>query len=350
LTRAEELGDESARPYLLFLLGQVEIAVGDLESGLARAREARDAADQTALPLFRQRAHVLEAVAQAQLGRAEAATAAAAQAIDGGPDRFATLVASTALGLLDISQGRSEKVVERLEPQVAVVRTEGIVEPGVTGFVVDHIEGLIELGRTEDAVDVLDWHEESARRLERTSALANCARCRGLLAAQAGDTDGALRGLEEALRLHAVVDVPLDRGRTLLALGVAQRRMKRRREARATLEEALAVFERIGAALWADRARGELKRISGRAASPGELTPAEERVAALVAEGKTNREVAAALFLSERTVEGHLSRVFGKLGIRHRTELPRALSARQIQGVEASNTGEAPVSGIPAAP
>jgi DNA-binding NarL/FixJ family response regulator len=126
--------------------------------------------------------------------------------------------------------------------------------------------------------------------------------------------------------------------------------MKRRREARATLEEALAVFERIGAALWAERARGELKRISGRAASPGELTPAEERVAALVAEGKTNREVAAALFLSERTVEGHLSRVFGKLGIRHRTELPRALSARQIQGVEASNTGEAPVSGIPAAP
>ncbi len=82
--------------------------------------------------------------------------------------------------------------------------------------------------------------------------------------------------------------------------------MKRRREARATLEEALAVFERIGAALWAERARAELKRISGRAASSGDLTPAEERVAELVAEGKTNREVAAALFLSDRTVEGHL--------------------------------------------
>jgi DNA-binding NarL/FixJ family response regulator len=126
--------------------------------------------------------------------------------------------------------------------------------------------------------------------------------------------------------------------------------MKRRREARETLEEALAGFERIGAALWAERARGELRRISGRAASVGALTPAEERVAALVAEGKTNREVAAALFLSDRTVEGHLSHIFGKLGIRHRTELGRALDLRQMQGVATSNTGDTPVSAGPVAP
>jgi DNA-binding CsgD family transcriptional regulator len=110
------------------------------------------------------------------------------------------------------------------------------------------------------------------------------------------------------------------------------------------------VFERIGAALWAERARAELKRISGRAATPGALTPAEERVAALVAEGRTNREVAAALFLSERTVEGHLSRVFAKLGVRHRGEVARALAAVQTQGVAASNPGDSPVSAEPAAP
>ena len=119
---------------------------------------------------------------------------------------------------------------------------------------------------------------------------------------------------------------PLDRGRTLLALGATQRRAKRRREARETLEEALGVFEGIGAALWAERARAELARISGRAATPGALTPAEERVAALVAEGKTNREVAAALFLSDRTVEGHLTHVFSKLGVRSRSELARSLA------------------------
>jgi DNA-binding CsgD family transcriptional regulator len=126
--------------------------------------------------------------------------------------------------------------------------------------------------------------------------------------------------------------------------------MKRRREARATREEALAVFGGIGAALWAERARAELKRISGRAATPGALTPAEERVAALVAEGKTNREVAAALFLSERTVEGHLAHIFGKLGIRSRNEIASVLAPTQTQGASSSNTGGSPVSAESPAP
>src|SRR5262249_41371672 len=183
----------------------------------------------------------------------------------------------------------------------------------------DEVEALVELGRSREAEELLDWYEGNARRVERVSALANCARCRGLLAAQDGDLDAALAAYEDALEWHAKVLLPLDRGRTLLALGTSQRRMKRRREARATLDTALAVFEEMGAALWAQRTRDELRRISGRAAAPGALTPAEERVAALVAEGKTNHEVASALFLSDRTVAGHLTHVFGKLGIQHRS-------------------------------
>jgi DNA-binding CsgD family transcriptional regulator len=138
---------------------------------------------------------------------------------------------------------------------------------------------------------------------------------------------GAVDELEAAAELASANETPFEHARALLALGAAQRRAKRRREARATLEDALAAFERLGTALWAERARAELQRISGRAATPGALTPAEARIAALVAEGKTNREVAAALFLSERTVEGHLSRVFGKLGVRSRTELAGKLAA-----------------------
>ena len=182
------------------------------------------------------------------------------------------------------------------------------------------------------------------------SGLAACARCRGFLFAAAGKIEDALAAYRRALALYGEVEIPLDRGRTLLALGALLRRAKRRREARETLDEALGVFEQAGAALWAERARAELGRISGRAPSLGALTPAEERVAALVAAGKTNREVAAALFLSERTVEGHLSRVFGKLGVRHRTELSRALEASQTQGIPRSNTGESPVSAGPLAP
>ena len=199
-------------------------------------------------------------------------------------------------------------------------------------------------------MELLEWYEGNARRLERASALASCARCRGLLASAEGRLDDAVASCKDALEWHARVEIPLDRGRTLLTLGAVQRRMKRRREARTTLEEALAVFEGIGAAHWAERARAELKRISGRAATPGALTPAEERVAVLVAEGKTNREVAAALYLSGRTVEGHLAHIFGKLGIRHRTEVAPALTSLQTQGVAASNTGDSPVSGEPSAP
>ncbi len=168
-------------------------------------------------------------------------------------------------------------------------------------------------------MEALDRYQAAAERLGRQRGVAAALRCRGLLT-------GAIEELETAVALAAANDTPFDLARALLALGAAQRRTKRRREARETLESALASFERLGTVLWAERARAELRRISGRAATPGALTPAEARIAALVAEGKTNREVAAALFLSERTVEGHLSRVFAKLGVRSRTELARELA------------------------
>jgi DNA-binding CsgD family transcriptional regulator len=348
LQQAEELGDESSRPYLLFMLGQTECLLGDLEGALARAREGHAAAEQCGQPLFAAYNLALECMACAHLGRAEDARAAARAAhVLVGPLGYVELVTSPALGHLEHAADAPERAVGCLAPTLDFVRREAIVEPGVMRFVIDQVEALLALGRREEAVGLLDWYEGHARRLERRSALANCARCRGLLAAQAGDVDGALAAFGEALEGHDEVDIPLDRGRTLVALGATQRRAKRRREARETLEEALAVFERIGAALWAERARAELKRISGRAASPGELTPAEQRVAALVAQGKTNKEVAAALFLSDRTVEGHLGRIFGKLGIRHRAEVAGAL---QTRGIDVSNTGDSPVSTESVAP
>jgi DNA-binding CsgD family transcriptional regulator len=350
LRRADEIGDENARPWLLLLLGRLERVLGNLEPALRLAREAQDAADQSGQPLFAAIGLALESVVEAELGRVDRARETARRSLEISSNRFEGFVASEALAHVELALGSPERAVGLLSPWVVFARDEGIVEPGVIRFVVDHVEALVELGRREEAVELLDWYEGNATRLKRVSALASCARCRGLLAAQAGELDDAHDAYRRALVLHEAVELPLDRGRTLLALGAVQRRAKRRREARQTLEEALAVFERIGAALWADRARAELKRISGRAATPGALTPAEERVAVLVAEGKTNREVAAALFLSDRTVEGHLSRIFGKLGIRHRGEVGPALAARQTQGEVPSKPGETPVSAESAAP
>jgi DNA-binding CsgD family transcriptional regulator len=110
--------------------------------------------------------------------------------------------------------------------------------------------------------------------------------------------------------------------------GTVERRAKRKREARDTLSRALEVFERLGAVSWAERARGELARIGGRAPSPLDLTPTEGRVAELVAAGSTNREVADALFLSIHTVEANLKRIYRKLGIRSRTELASRFPSR----------------------
>jgi DNA-binding CsgD family transcriptional regulator len=353
LEGARESGDESSLPYILYLLGQVECTLGELEAASTRVVEGKALSEQAGQNLVLSYHLALEALVEAERGRVEPARSAAFGALElfhrtGG--RPAELVATAALGRIDVALGDAATADTRLEPIVSFAQREHHDEPAASRFVVDRVEALIELGRRDEAVELLDWYEGNATRLDRVSALASCSRCRGLLAAQAGDVEGAIAAYGEALALHGQVELPLDRGRTLLALGAAERRLKRRRAARETLEEALALFERIGAALWADRARAELGRISGRAATPGALTPAEERVAALVAEGKTNREVAAALFLSDRTVEGHLSHIFGKLGIRHRAELPRALAAAQSQGAGASNTGDSPVSGAPAAP
>ena len=143
-----------------------------------------------------------------------------------------------------------------------------------------------------------------------------------------GAAEDSFAELDRALKELEKLPLPFDRARTLLALGMAQRRGGYRRAARKTLEEALAAFDEFGAALWSERTRKELRRIRGRAPSRGELTPTERRVAELVADGRTNREVAAMLYVAPRTVEGALSRIYAKLGVRSRTELASRMAAR----------------------
>jgi DNA-binding CsgD family transcriptional regulator len=152
--------------------------------------------------------------------------------------------------------------------------------------------------------------------------LAHVTRCRGLVAAACGDVAAAASLLESAAAQHETVGDSFGRARALLALGIVRRRQRQKRAARDGIGLALAEFESLGAASWIEKARAELGRIGGRTRTEG-LTPAERRVAALVAEGRTNREVAAALFLGERTVETHLSHVYAKLGVRSRAELAR---------------------------
>ena len=243
---------------------------------------------------------------------------------------------SWVLGFIELSRGNAAAALEHLR-RSHEIRDTYLFEPGMRLELADTLEALIAVGELDDAERILVSWEERARALDRAWALAWLARCRALLLAARGDLHGALAALDAALAQHARSIDPFQHGRTLLVLGATQRRAKRRGAARTTLEDALEIFEQLGAPLWADKARAELARIGGRAPSRGELTESELRIAALVAEGYTNREVALALFLTEHTVETVLSRAYRKLGIRSRAELARRL-ARETEEAPASNS------------
>jgi ATP/maltotriose-dependent transcriptional regulator MalT len=181
----------------------------------------------------------------------------------------------------------------------------------------DAIETLIALGEVDLARVYLEEYEASSAQLGSPWAIAGAARCSGLLAAREGDLGAALDAFERALAELDGTPFSFERGRTLLCLGAVRRHAQQRTAARESLEEALTIFEALGARLWADKARAELARISGgRRTHSDELTESEWRVAELAALGRSNKEIAAELFMGVSTVEAHLSRVYRKLGVR----------------------------------
>jgi DNA-binding CsgD family transcriptional regulator len=225
------------------------------------------------------------------------------------------------LGFLELSLGRPAEADAYLSRAVELVHAMGVREPAYFRIVPDEVEALVALGRLDEAEALLAPFEEAGRNLGRAWTIATGARCRALVLAARGDLEAASAAAARALREHDGLPLPFELGRTLVVRGAVERRAKRKREARGTLTKALEIFEELGASLWADKARAELARIGGRAPSSLDLTPTEDKVAALVASGSTNREVAEALFVSVHTVEANLKRIYRKLGVRSRTEL-----------------------------
>jgi DNA-binding NarL/FixJ family response regulator len=226
-----------------------------------------------------------------------------------------------ALGFVELLVGNVGEADRYLGAMTRTLLEAGIREPGEIRCLPDEIEALSALGRRDEAEALLEELESWADRLERPSVQCIASRCRGVLLAARDDAEAALAAFEEAAAIQPDLPLPFERGRTLLALGTQQRRMRQRRAARTTLESALAIFEELGAMLMAEKTRAELARIGGRAPSTHDLTPTERRIASLVAEGKKNKEVAAALVVSVHTVEAALTQIYRKLEIRSRTEL-----------------------------
>jgi DNA-binding CsgD family transcriptional regulator len=184
------------------------------------------------------------------------------------------------------------------------------------------IEALVEIGDLAGAERLLTLLDAHAA--ESDTAVGRLAgRCRGLLLAAKGEHARAIEELEAAASDPDPPQGtnPFERARTLLALGSVQRRAQHKRAARETLELAAEGFDRLGARLWAAKARAELRRIGGRTASKSELSETERRIVELVVAGRRNSEVAAELSLSANTVAWNLSKIYRKLGLRSRAQL-----------------------------
>src|SRR5262245_21557644 len=225
-----------------------------------------------------------------------------------------------ALALADMALGRWSDAVDRLE---SLQPESGTMDPIAVITVPDKIEAAYRAGRLDEARAAFpDYEARDGYSTERFWP-PRLAACRALLA----EGEEATEHFEEAVRLGGDAR-PLDLARIQLLYGEHLRRQRRRTDARVQLRAALAVFERLGAEPWAERARAEL-RASGETArkrdpsTVSELTPQELQVARYVAEGLSNKEVAAQLFLSPRTIDAHLRSVFAKLGITSRTQLAR---------------------------
>jgi DNA-binding CsgD family transcriptional regulator len=183
-----------------------------------------------------------------------------------------------------------------------------------------HAELLVELGEVDRARETLARLEQRGRTFPRIWIDATLPRARAIVTAAEGDLAGALAALD-TLDLEATSRLPFELGCAWLTKGRVYRRAKQRRAAAAAFREALEIFERLDAPTWAERARGELDVVGPRRRAPDELTATELRVAELAATGLTNRGIAQAAFISEKTVEAHMARVYRKLDIRSRAEL-----------------------------
>ncbi len=319
-----ERGDEAELSYNLCWRSWLEARCGDFPAALELADEAEAAADLTGSRQWSAFALGQRAFAYAHLGEAENtrnACSEAAQAAEELGQAIVTVWVVASLALLELSVGDAEAAWRACEPFVGLLEEHGIGEPVTVFFVPEAIEAMVALGARERAEELLgDW-ERRGRELDRPWVLATASRCRGLLNAARGDLDGATKSIERALAEHERIEMPFARARTQLVAGAVARRQRRRRDAKQSFEEALQIFEHLGARLWAERCRSELERVGLRQVTGDELTVSERRTAELVATGLTNREAAEQLFVSPKTVEAALGRVYRKLGIRSRAEL-----------------------------
>jgi DNA-binding CsgD family transcriptional regulator len=322
-----ERGEESELVWVSFHDVLNEIWRGDFAQAALIAEDTVERARQLEGPLQVSAALTARAMVSAYAGRADDVRRDFREAI--GPvshsgSHLLEVWTVAALGLLEVSLGNYQAAATLFEPLLArMLAAPRATEIRVAGFVPDAAEALIQLRRLAEAERLVDTFETNGRRLDRPWMLAIAYRCRAMMLAVDGDVGAAEAAAQRAMVEHDRLAMPFERARTLLLCGQLQRRQRKRDASVSTIREAFAVFEELDTPLWADRASAELARTNVGRQPGSSLTPSEQRVAELAASGMTNRDVAASLFISPKTVEANLARIYRKLGIHSRAELGR---------------------------
>jgi DNA-binding CsgD family transcriptional regulator len=324
--RALALGNAYGWGQLAWL-AELELRAGNWERALAHARAVEGVGRQAgkAIEAF---ATWPRALVEAHLGNVDAA-------IEAG-ERGSRLARTTgfhlaltrcelALGFIHLSTGQEAAALEHLLPLLEERTGVSLHRSQVARTLANTIDALLGTGELARAEVLTGRLEQHAGVMAVPSASAAAARCRALMLAQGGDLPGARASIEAALAEHARLREPFELARTYLAQGAIERRAKQKAEAREALGRAEAIFAEFGARLWLERARRELARTGLTRSFERELTPTELRVAELAAAGSRNKEIAGALFVSVKSVEASLSRIYAKLGIRSRAELASRL-------------------------
>jgi DNA-binding CsgD family transcriptional regulator len=330
LDRSVARGADSEVPWLQFHAAMVDIGLGRYSDAARTAEDMVVRAEQIGSSHIRILAAVPTVLAAAYTGREQDARKAIDGAVEDAstPDgQWTTPWPMMALGFLEVSLGNHAEALNVLQPLLSRPQHADDVDIATFHCIPDAVEAMIVTNVLDHAEELVVSLEHNGARLDHRWMSATGARCRSMLLAARGDLDGAEQAALQAMAIHETLAAPFERARTQVVLGQLQRRMRRRQAARLTLESALATFQGLGAPLWAARAEMELGRITLLRGRDSELTPSEQRVAALAATGMTNKDVATALFISPKTVESNLGRVYRKLGIRTRVELGRRLNA-----------------------
>lgn len=322
--RCLQRGEESDLMFTAFHTVWLDCARGDFAGARLIAEDTTQRAQQLGTDFPRAIALAVQAQVDAHAGMLAEASDAAGTALEifqRGGSMSVTVWPLTTLGLVALSVPDHEQAATILGPMAAAAVAHNPGEPAVTPFAADAAEALIGVGRLDEAAELIDQLERDGVRLRRAGVLGLAARCRSVLLATRGELDAAADSAERAVSALGEVGMPFEQARARLALGQIHRRRKQKKAAADALGAAAQAFDQLGTPLWAARARADLERVSVSPAGATALTPSEHRVAELAASGMTNREVSAALFISPKTVEANLARVYRKLGIHSRAQL-----------------------------